>query len=215
MRKISLLLVLMAGLLVPAINAQMFDVLNRTSPDIAYSQASTLTKQNATNFALEAVVTVTTPAATTFTATPGTDVVTGTVFSQAASGLVVRLTTTTTLPAGLATSTDYYVIKMADGTNKLASSLQNALAGTPIDITDAGTGTHTATPTALSGGAIKVQASLDCINYADVTSSSTNVTATGNLLWLYTGQAHRCVRVFTTLTTGQLKVYALYSEPKK
>ena len=55
----------------------------------------------------------------------------------------VQLTTTTTLPAGLSLATDYYVIRLDDTTIKLASSYANAVAGTPIDITDAGTGTHT------------------------------------------------------------------------
>jgi hypothetical protein len=53
------------------------------------------------------------------------------------------LTTTTTLPAGLALATDYYVIRVSDTTCKLATSYANAIAGTAINITDAGTGTHT------------------------------------------------------------------------
>lgn len=55
----------------------------------------------------------------------------------------VRLTTTGTLPAGLATATDYYVIKVTDLTIRLATSYANAVAGTQIDITDTGSGTHT------------------------------------------------------------------------
>lgn len=58
-------------------------------------------------------------------------------------GTRVRLTTTGTLPAGLATATDYYIIKVSDTRCKFATSYANALAGTAIDITDAGTGTHT------------------------------------------------------------------------
>lgn len=59
-------------------------------------------------------------------------------------GTRVRLTTTVTLPAGLALATDYYVIKLSDTTFSLASSYANAIAGTAVNITDAGTGTHTA-----------------------------------------------------------------------
>lgn len=55
----------------------------------------------------------------------------------------VQLTTTTTLPAGLSLATDYFVIKVTDTTCKLATSYANAVAGTAINITDAGTGTHT------------------------------------------------------------------------
>lgn len=90
-----------------------------------------------------------TPAAKTFTANAGTDQLTVT-----AHGLVdeqiVRLSTTDTLPAGLSTGTDYYVIYVDANTIKLATTRANAIAGTPIDITDAGTGTHTETPSALS-----------------------------------------------------------------
>ena len=85
----------------------------------------------------------------TFTADAGTDVCTWTstanIPSNILTGTRVRLTTTTTLPGGLATATDYYVIKVSDTTFKLATSYANAVAGTAIDITDAGTGTHTVT----------------------------------------------------------------------
>ena len=46
------------------------------------------------------------------------------------------------LPAGLSVSTDYYVIKIDADNYQLATSLTNAWAGTNIDITGAGTGTH-------------------------------------------------------------------------
>lgn len=85
----------------------------------------------------------------TFTADAGTDICTYTSTANFPSNILVgtrvRLTTTTTLPAGLATATDYYVIKVSDSTFKLATSYANAIAGTAINITDAGTGTHTIT----------------------------------------------------------------------
>jgi len=85
----------------------------------------------------------------TFSADAGTDVCTYTSTANFPSNILtgtrVRLTTTTTLPAGLATATDYYVIRVSDGTFKLATSYANAIAGTAIDITSAGTGTHTIT----------------------------------------------------------------------
>ena len=83
----------------------------------------------------------------TFTADASTDIITMTsttnIPSNILTGTRVRLTTTTTLPAGLALATDYYVIKVTDSTFKLATSYANAVAGTAINITDAGTGTHT------------------------------------------------------------------------
>lgn len=107
-------------------------------------------------YRLTAVTTTTAQATTntlsqsdTFTADAPTDVITYTSTASIPSNLLtgtrVRLTTTTTLPAPLATATDYYVIRVSDGTAKLATTYANAIAGTQINITDAGTGTHTIT----------------------------------------------------------------------
>lgn len=63
------------------------------------------------------------------------------------TGMKVRATTTTTLPTGLALATDYFVIRMSATTIKLAATLANAVAGTAIDITGQGSGTHTLTHT--------------------------------------------------------------------
>lgn len=59
------------------------------------------------------------------------------------TGTPVRVSSATTLPAGLSANTTYYVIFQSSTTFKLATSFANALAGTAIDITDTGTGTHT------------------------------------------------------------------------
>jgi hypothetical protein len=68
------------------------------------------------------------------------------------NGDAVVLTTTNTLPAGLATSTIYYVIEATANTFKLAATPPpreyiTGSGGVPdeIDITDTGTGTHTFT----------------------------------------------------------------------
>lgn len=85
----------------------------------------------------------------TFTADASTDVCTYTSTANIPSNLLTgtrnRLTTSGTLPAGLATATDYYLIRQSDSTFKLATSYANAIAGTAIDITSAGTGTQTIT----------------------------------------------------------------------
>ncbi len=63
------------------------------------------------------------------------------------TGDPVVLTTTGTLPAGLATSTTYYVIRISASVIKFASTLANANLGTAIDITAAsGGGTHSISP---------------------------------------------------------------------
>ena len=58
------------------------------------------------------------------------------------TGQKVRVSSATTLPAGLAAATTYYVIRLTADTFKLASSDANATAGTAVDITDTGTGAH-------------------------------------------------------------------------
>lgn len=53
----------------------------------------------------------------------------------------IRVSSATTLPAGLSANTDYYVVEVVDAnTVKIATTLS----GTAITTTDAGTGTHTA-----------------------------------------------------------------------
>lgn len=151
----------------------------------------------------------------TFTADASTDVVTWTstanIPSNILTGTRVRLTTTTTLPAGLALATDYYVIKLTDSTCKLATSYANAIAGTAINITDAGTGTHTMSrllprytngaglnaimfnPAATAMGAATPNLSLGYTNSSQVASRATPTvlpvgkTAASNSHILYTG----------------------------
>lgn len=121
----------------------------------ATAQPTVVTLIDVVGFYRVTTVTTTTEQATTntlgqtdtFTADAGTDICTWTstanIPSNILTGTRVRLTTTVTLPAGLALATDYYVIKLSDTTFSLATSYANAVAGTDIDITDAGTGTHT------------------------------------------------------------------------
>lgn len=151
----------------------------------------------------------------TFTADAGTDICTYTstanIPSNILTGTRVRLTTTTTLPAGLATATDYYVIRISDTTFKLATSYANAIAGTAIDITSTGTGTHTITwllprytngsgvqaiifnPAATALGAATPNLSLGYTNSAQATSRATPTvlpigkSAASNSHIIYTG----------------------------
>lgn len=76
---------------------------------------------------------------TTFTVSPGSDTLDVGTDDEYQDGDTVYLTTTGTLPAGLSTSTKYYVRDVAAGTLKLATTET----GSAIDITDSGTGTHT------------------------------------------------------------------------
>lgn len=151
----------------------------------------------------------------TFTADAGTDLITFTSTvnfpSNLLTGTRIRLTTTTTLPGGLATATDYYYIRVTDSTGRLASTYANAIAGTAINITDAGTGTHTATwllprytngagvnaiffnPNATALGAATPNLSLGYTNSVQAASRATPTvlpigkTAASNSIILYTG----------------------------
>lgn len=76
----------------------------------------------------------------TFTAAT-TDICTATAHGFE-TGDRVRVSSTTTLPAGLAAATTYYVIKLTADTFKLAATDALATAGTAVDVTDTGTGTH-------------------------------------------------------------------------
>lgn len=58
----------------------------------------------------------------------------------------IQFTSSGTVPGGLTASTTYYVIVVDANTIQVASSYGNAFAGTQIDITTVGTGTHTLTP---------------------------------------------------------------------
>ncbi len=86
---------------------------------------------------------------TTFTADAGTDLLTLAsveFMNSLSTGTEVELTTTLAdLPAPLAINTVYYVHTIVDQTCALATTSALATAGTAINITDAGTGTHTIT----------------------------------------------------------------------
>jgi len=124
-------------------NASAFSAAATTMPSILMlidlvgfyrvTSTTTITSQAMTN---------TLSAFSTFTADAGTDVCTHSNINLLPYTRV-QLTTTTTLPAGLSLATDYYVIKVSDTTCQFATSYANAVAGTAINITDAGTGTHT------------------------------------------------------------------------
>lgn len=78
-----------------------------------------------------------------YTVDPSTDVFTKLNFGYNFTGEVVRFTTTGTLPVPLSINTDYYMINLTNYTFKVAISLADALAGTPINIMTAGVGTQT------------------------------------------------------------------------
>jgi hypothetical protein len=120
-------------------------------------------------------------------------------------GLKGQLTTTGTLPTGLSTGTDYFVIPVDADTIKLANSLANALAGAAVVLSSQGTSgaVNTFTPTALAGGSVKLQKSNDKTNWSDE-GSATNITQSGSV-WLEKDRpGFKWARVSYTLTSGSL-----------
>lgn len=132
-----------------------------------------------------------------------------------ATGLKVRLTTGTTLPAGLALATDYYIIRLSASTYSFAATYEDAIEGTAVDITDVGTGTHTVTAEALAAST-KLQKSNDGTNWTDVHddevlggSNSQTITADGSYVWTMPDISYKYLRQVLTLTGGQLTMSTL------
>jgi hypothetical protein len=123
-------------------------------------------------------------------------------------GLVGRFTTSTTLPTGLSGGTDYWVIPVTANTFRVASSLVNAQAGTFVDISTVGTGTHTFTATTL---AISIQPQVsndpDSVGWVAY-GSPTTATATGDTMYDIPTD-YKWARLSVTVTTGQLTFKAV------
>ncbi len=129
-------------------------------------------------------------------------------------GLKIRLTTSSALPTGVLTATDYYVIPVSATTFQVALSLADALAGTEIDITGYGTGTQTIAVQDALTGTLKLQASnnafADNTNneldadavWVDIPGSSVAVTATANQFWNVSDVYYKAVRVVWTRTVN-------------
>jgi len=72
--------------------------------------------------------------------TVATSILTFSAANKLVTGSRVRITSTGAIPSGLLSAIDYYAIKTSTTTFKLAATLTNAIAGTAITITDAGSG---------------------------------------------------------------------------
>lgn len=188
-------------------------VLNKTEsiPNMITGATSSFTNLNVhqsnglgSGYGLSLNVVVNTPSNATFTAIAATDVCTA-VANGFTTGLKVQLTTTTTLPAGLALATDYFIVVLTSDTFKLATSLANALAGTIIDITDAGTGVHTVAVTALAGASYKIQASIDSISWVDI-AAATPITVSITVLAEKLTPLYAYLQVVYLITAGRMSI---------
>lgn len=157
-------------------------------------------------FSAQCNVTVNTPAAKLFASTAvntGTSAVTitGHGFS---TGLVGQLTTTSSLPTGLSTSTNYFIIVIDANTIQFASSLSNAQAGTFVALTGQGSGNDTFTPTALATCTVQLQKSNDGINYVNEGSAG-SVSATGTFWLEKQNTTSAWMRVAYSLVSGSIQ----------
>lgn len=118
------------------------------------------------------------------------------------TGLKVALSGTN-LPTGLS-ATNYWVIVIDANTISLASSLANAVAGTKVSITGAGTTADAAlTPASLSQVA-KLQQSNDGVTFFDVSGVTQTITGTAQYLWLVTNPPALWHKIVVTPTSGAL-----------
>lgn len=129
------------------------------------------------------------------------------------TGLKTQLTTTGTLPAPLALATDYFVIVIDPNIFSLATTLQNALDGIAIDITNTGSvnATGTITPTALAGGSVGFYGSnVGGSDPADWTllEAATTITVDGSYLFQQARATYRYFKAIKGLTAGVLDLSA-------
>ena len=132
---------------------------------------------------------------------------------------ITELTTTTTLPAGLSTSTVYYAIVVDANTIKFATSQANALAGTAVDITGYGVsgGVHTLSIATALAGSIKLQVDVEpasgTANWVDISddeilngNASQTYSGEGSIRWVIPEILFRAVRAVVTATSGTVLV---------
>lgn len=126
------------------------------------------------------------------------------------TGLKGQLTTTGTLPAGVTTGVDYFIISLTANTVSFASSLALAQAGTAIALTDTGTdaAVNTFTSTSIAGATVKLQKSNDDpssipANWSDE-GSATNITVDANLWLEKINPTGNWMRLAFTITAGRL-----------
>lgn len=199
------------------LNAFMNSQLQGTDTAVAQSQNSSVAKvSRISKVDVTAVIAGANPANIVFTAAD-TDLCTTATAHGFTSGVKVQFTTTTTLPGGLSTSTDYHLAVISTTTFKVCTSQANVSAGTYVDITDAGTGVHTVAVTATLAGTIKIQktnSTLEEITAATAVwvdlddtevyngNNSLTISAAGNKNWLCDNIAAHALRLVTTITSG-------------
>jgi len=129
------------------------------------------------------------------------------------TGLLVRLTTTGVLPAGLALATDFFIIRIDANTIQFATTQANATAGTPVDITAAaGGGTHTVDVTDVLAGTVDLEGSnndIDFVAIVDGAGASVQQTiadSSSEFMFNVQDLYSKFLRVVFTITSGQATI---------
>ena len=122
------------------------------------------------------------------------------------TGLKGQFTTTGSLPGGISALTDYFIIRIDASTIKVADSLVNAEAGTGILINTTGSGTHTFTPTAYSGGTIGLSTSNDKINYVNLPSCQVTIDSAGNSMFNIVEPSYLYLKFTFTPSSGAVNL---------
>ncbi len=122
------------------------------------------------------------------------------------NGLEIRLTTTGTLPAPLLTGTDYFIIKLSATEIQFAATLDDALAGTEIEIEDAGSdnAVNTVTPKTLSGASVTFQKSNSSAGPWINIQAATTIAADGTVMIEQPSVAYRYFKAVKALSEGQV-----------
>jgi hypothetical protein len=122
------------------------------------------------------------------------------------TGLKGQLTSTGTLPGGLSTATDYFVIVVDANTISLASTLANAIAEIPVPVVLTNQGSsgavNTFTPTSIAGASVKLQKSNDGATWSDE-GSATNITVDANIWLEKVNPTGRYMRLAFAITAGR------------
>jgi hypothetical protein len=123
------------------------------------------------------------------------------------TGLAIQLTTSgLALPAGLSTSTTYYIIAVDANTIAFATTLNHANSGTKINITDQGTAASTITVTPLTASmTLGLEQSNNNSTWFTL-GSTQSCTATGNFMFGATDPQCRYIRITFTVTSGEFTV---------
>lgn len=124
-------------------------------------------------------------------------------------GFKVRATTTGTLPAPLALLTDYFIIPVDADTIQLATSLANAEAGIPINITNQGSSgaVNTLTGVALAGATLTFQKSNNGTDWINI-QSATSITVDTTVAIQQTDVSYRYFKAVKALTAGSVDIKA-------